>query len=69
MTPEYWNKPVPTTTRVHAVAFSMTVKRGTMLEIINSEAMEAPYDIYERVTLTEIRGNGVLVERTKKGGW
>ena len=69
MSPEYWNKPVPESVRVHAVAFSMTVKRGTMLEIINSEAMEAPYDIYERVTLTEIRGNGVLVERTTKGGW
>jgi hypothetical protein len=60
MTPEYWNTPVPDTVRVHAVGFSKTVKHGTELIIL-----EDGHDIYETVMITEIQGNGVVVERTR----
>ena len=60
MTPEYWNKPVPTTTRVHAVAFTLT-RRHVPVE--SRHAGEPQW-----ATVIEIRGNGVLVESTAREG-
>lgn len=56
----YWNAPVPDTVRVQVVVFSMN-KRYVPVESRYAEG-------HRWTTVTEIRGNGVLVESTTREG-
>jgi hypothetical protein len=56
----YWNDSVPDRVRVHAVAFAKTRRHVPV---------ESRYATGHRwTTVTEIRGNGVLVESTTREG-
>ena len=56
----YWDAPVPESVRAHAVAFTLT-RRHVPVESRYAEG-------HRWTTVTEIRGNGVLVESTTREG-
>ena len=56
----YWDAPVPESVRAHAVAFTLT-RRHVPVESRYTES-------HQWATVTEIRGNGVLVENTAREG-
>ena len=56
----YWDAPVPESVRAHAVAFTLTRRHVP----VTSKYAEG----HRWTTVTEIRGNGVLVESTTREG-